>query len=83
MLVRLAYLHFTLVHCKGQGCAHFDCEYLINGYKEIYVTSHGVALVYLDKDTHNGIETEDNEFIMLIPYARYSQLKCVWQWPLE
>ena len=31
--IRLAYLHSTLAHYKGQGRAHFNCEYLLNGYK--------------------------------------------------
>ena len=26
MSFRLAYLHLTLVHCKGQGQVHFDCQ---------------------------------------------------------
>ena len=28
---RLAYLHLTLAHHKGQGHAHFNCEYVIFG----------------------------------------------------
>ena len=30
--LRLAYLHLTLAHSKGQGQgrAHFDCQYLAN-----------------------------------------------------
>ena len=28
MAFRLAYLHLALAHSKGQGHAHFECEYL-------------------------------------------------------
>ena len=29
---RLEHLHLTLAHSKGQSHAHFNCEYLVNGY---------------------------------------------------
>ena len=34
---RLAYAHLTFAHSKtqGQDHAHFDCEYLVNGYKYV------------------------------------------------
>ena len=33
---RVVYLHFTLVHSKGQiqGHANLDCEYLVNGDRQ-------------------------------------------------
>ena len=36
MLFPMAYLHLTLAHDKdlSQGHAHFNCEYLVNGYKK-------------------------------------------------
>ena len=36
MLFRLTDLHLILVYFKGQDYGHFDCKYLVNGYRYIY-----------------------------------------------